>query len=82
MLVIQKIDGNMCEVLNTETGTPFEIPTHWLQIPGLKEGDVIKVVKDELAPRRLEKEAYEIAKKQGIAHLFDWQFYGNNKTRR
>jgi len=41
MLVIEKIEGNMCEVLNTETGTPFEIPTHWLQIPGLVEAGKI-----------------------------------------
>jgi len=82
MLVIQKIEGNMCEVLNTETGTPFDIPTHWLQIPGLKKGDVIKIVKDEVSPRRVEKEQYEDMKKKGIAHLFKWEHYGKEFRRR
>lgn len=81
MLLIEKIDGNICEVLNTETGTPFDIPTHWLQIPGLKEGDVIKIVKDEFTPRRVEKEAYEKMKEKGIAQLFEWEHYGEYKRR-
>lgn len=62
MLVIQKINNNMTEVLNTETGTPFDIPTHWLQIPGLQVGDVIKIMKDEFTSRRVENEQYEEAK--------------------
>jgi hypothetical protein len=64
----------LCEVLNTETGTPFDIPTHWLQIPELKSGDVIKIVKDEFTPRRVEKEQYEEAERMGIAHMFRWDY--------
>ncbi|MFW6265035.1 MAG: hypothetical protein ACOC3B_02910 [Bacillota bacterium] len=74
MLVIQKIEGNMCEVLNTRTGTPFDIPTHWLQVPGIQEGDVIKIVKDEVTPRRVERQQYEEAKRKGITHMFDWKY--------
>ncbi len=74
MLVIQKIDGNMCEVLNTDTGTPFDIPTHWLQIPGIQVGDTIKIIKDEFSPRRVEKKQYEEAKRQRIAHMFEWKY--------
>ena len=76
MLLVEKIEGGMCQVLNTETDTPFEIPVHWLQVPGLKPGDVIRIIKDEFTPRKVEKEAYEAAREKGIAHLFEWEHYG------
>lgn len=60
MLVVKKIDGNMIEIDNTITGTPLRVPTHWLQIgEPIKEGDVIKFIKDEVNTRRLEKRKEE-----------------------
>ena len=60
MLVIEKIDGNMINVRNTKTKTPFRIPSHWLATDiKFQEGDVIKVIKDEVSTKRLKKEVKE-----------------------
>ena len=67
MLVVKKIDGYMVEIDNTFTGTPLRIPTHWLDMDEeIREGDVIKIVKDEVNTLRREKELKgEINNKRG-----------------
>lgn len=82
MLIIKKVKHSSVAVYNADTGTTFEIPTHWLQIDKeLKPGDVIKVVKDEMTTRRMEKERFVKAKDNGVAHLYDWpnHVYKDNK---
>lgn len=57
MLVIKKIEKTMIKIMNTNTKTPFRVPSHWLEIKGkeINEGDVIKFIKDEVNTHRLKK---------------------------
>lgn len=57
MLVVQKIDRYMAHVYNTKTKTPFQISTHWLELgEPVKEGQVIKVIVDEVNTKRYQKD--------------------------
>lgn len=56
MLVVKKIERYMVTIDNTFTGTPLELPTHWLDMnEEIQEGDVIKIIKDEVNTLRRKK---------------------------